>query len=96
MLGGVGVADTGQHISDGISYNHSNFLLFAELPACLADAGDFSLIGHLAEADAADAILAEHGVGTAADTAAGIGPGRELGFTGLLDFMLVFATVLSS
>ena len=48
------------------------------LPACLFDAGDLALISQFSEADTADAVVAEIGVGTAADLAAVITAGREL------------------
>ena len=47
-------------------------------PAGLANARDLARVGQLPEADAAHAVLAQHGVGTAADAAAGICAGREL------------------
>ena len=53
------------------------------LPGRLAHAGDLALIGQLAEADTAHAVVAQIGVGTAADLAAVILAAGELGL-GLL------------
>ena len=50
----------------------------AFLPACLAYAGDFALVGKLTEADTADAVLAQIRMGTATDLASVIFSGRIL------------------
>ena len=55
------------------------------LPACLAHAGDLALVGQLAEADTADAVVAQVGVGSAADLAAVITAGGLLCFLLLLE-----------
>ena len=55
------------------------------LPAGLADAGDLALVSQLAEADTADAVVAQVSVGTAADLAAVVLTGRELGRSLLLE-----------
>ena len=48
------------------------------LPAGFADAGDLALVRQLTEADTADAVVAQVGVGTAADLAAVILAGGVL------------------
>ena len=53
-------------------------LLCFALEAGLAHAGDLTLVGQLTEADTADAVVAEVGVGTAADLAAVVLAGGEL------------------
>ena len=55
------------------------------LPGSFADAGDLALIRQLTEADTADAVVAQVGVGTAADLAAVILPAGELGLALLLE-----------
>src|SRR5438132_4813319 len=44
--------------------------VFVLLPACFLDAGNETVAGHIAEADAADTELAVHGAGPAANAAA--------------------------
>src|SRR5574344_771780 len=56
-----------------------------DLEGSLANAGDLSLIRQLAEADTADAVVAQVGVRTAADLAAVVSTGRELGLSLLLE-----------
>ena len=56
-----------------------------DLPRCLSDTGDLALIGQLAEADTADAVVTQIGMGTAADLAAVVVAGGELGFFLLLE-----------
>ena len=56
-----------------------------DLERGFADAGDLALVRQLAEADTADAVVTQIGVGTAADLAAVVLAGGELGRTGLLD-----------
>ena len=46
-----------------------------KLPGRLLDAGDLTFVGQLAEADTADAVVPQVGVGTAADLAAVIAAG---------------------
>ena len=41
-----------------------------DLPRCLSHAGDLALVGQLTEADTADAVVTQVGMGTAADLAA--------------------------
>src|SRR5918993_3117466 len=53
----------------------------APLPARLGHAGDVALVGHLAQADPAQAELAVDGAGPAALAAARVRPGLELGRT---------------
>src|SRR5699024_12846353 len=55
------------------------------LPGSLLDARDLALVGQLAEAHTADAVLAQHRVGPAADAAAGVCAGGELCRAGLLE-----------
>ena len=73
-----------------IGFRHTYFLFPApikpelsrrgsfNLPACLLYAGDFALVSQLSEADTANAVIAEIGVGTAAYFAAVIAASREL------------------
>ena len=56
-----------------------------DLERGFADAGDLALVRQLAEADTADAVVPEVGVGTAADLAAVVATGGELGRSGLLE-----------
>src|SRR5215216_896626 len=51
-------------------------------PARLRHAGDEALVGHLAQADPADAELAVHGARTAALAATGVAAGLVLGLAG--------------
>jgi hypothetical protein len=55
-----------------------------DLPGCLADTGDLTLIGQLSEADTAYAVISQVSVGSAADLAAVVAAGGELGFSLLL------------
>ena len=55
-----------------------------DLPRCLLDSRNLSLIGQLPEADTADAVVPEVGVGTAADLAAVVAAAGELGLPLLL------------
>src|SRR3982750_1646825 len=48
------------------------------LPARLRHAGDVALVGHLAQADAAQPELADHRGGRAPSAATGVGPGLVL------------------
>ena len=48
------------------------------LEACLADTGDLALVGQLAEADTADAVVTQVSVGAAADLAAVVLTSGEL------------------
>ena len=59
------------------------FSIFLE--RSLTHAGDLALVSQLAEADTADAVVPEIGMGTAAQLAAVVLAGGELGRTGLLD-----------
>ena len=54
------------------------------LPGSLAYARDLALVSQLAEADTADAVVPEIGVGTTAQLAAVVLPGGELGLSLLL------------
>src|SRR4051795_1748380 len=54
------------------------------LPAGLGDAGQLAAVGHLPQADPAQAELAVHGLGAAAALAAGVGADRELRLAGRL------------
>ena len=49
------------------------------LPGCLADTGDLALVCQLTEADTADAVIAQIGVGSSADFASVIVAAGELG-----------------
>ncbi len=49
-----------------------------DLELGLANAGDLALVGQLAEADTADAVVTKIGVGAAADLAAVVAAGGEL------------------
>ena len=55
-----------------------------DLPGGLLHAGDLALVSQLTEADTADAVVAQVGVGTAADLAAVVSAGGELGLLLLL------------
>ena len=57
----------------------------AVLPRSLLDAGDLALVCQLAEANTADAVVAQVGVGAAADLAAVVLTGGVLGGLLLLD-----------
>ena len=59
------------------------FSIFLE--RSLTHAGDLALVSQLTEADTADTVVPEIGVGTAAQLAAVVLAGGELGRTGLLD-----------
>src|SRR5699024_1471931 len=52
-------------------------ILSASLPASLSDSGDLALVGEIAEAYSAYAVLSQHRVRTSADAAAGILARRE-------------------
>ena len=54
------------------------------LPGGLLHTGDLALVSQLAEADTADAVVPQVGVGTAAQLAAVIAAGGELGLLLLL------------
>jgi hypothetical protein len=60
--------------------------LQAVLPGSLLNSGNLSLVCQLAEADTADAVVAQVGVGTAADLAAVVSTGGVLSGALLLDF----------
>ena len=57
-----------------------SFRQFRELglPGCLSNTRNLALVGKIAEANTADAVLTEHGVRTAAQAAAGVSTSREL------------------
>ena len=55
------------------------------LERSLAHAGDLALVSQLTEADTADTVVPKISVGTAAQLAAVVLAGGELGRTGLLD-----------
>ena len=59
------------------------FSIFLE--RSLTHAGDLALVSQLTEADTADTVVPKIGVGTAAQLAAVVLAGGELGRTGLLD-----------
>ncbi len=59
------------------------FSIFLE--RSLTHAGDLALVSQLTEADTANTVVPEIGVGTAAQLAAVVLAGGELGRTGLLD-----------
>ena len=56
------------------------------LPAGFTHTGQFAAQGHVAEAETADAELANEGPGTPADGSTIVGAGAELGLTGSLHF----------
>ena len=56
------------------------------LPAGFTNTGNLALVGEFAEANAADSVLAENGMGPAAETATGVSPGGILGSSLLLVF----------
>ena len=58
---------------------HFNTFDSRALPAGLADTGDLALVSQFSEADTADAVLAKHRVRTAAQAAASVRTGGELG-----------------
>src|SRR5574338_732169 len=70
----AGVADAGQHVRYGICQAHRTL----PLPAGLAHAGDHPLQREIAEADSAQAELAQHRARAAAPLAAAHHPGLEL------------------
>jgi len=55
-----------------------------DLPRCLLDAGDLALVSQLAEADTADTVVTQVSVRTAAQLAAVVAAGGELGLLLLL------------
>ena len=55
------------------------------LPGCLADAGNLTLVREFSEANSADAVVTQISMGTAADLAAVVVAGGELGFFLLLE-----------
>ena len=57
------------------SFGRVGCILGNELPGSLLNAGDLALVSQLAEADTADTVLFKNRVRTAANSAAGIGPG---------------------
>ena len=59
------------------AFHHSTFVVRHSLEACLAYAGDLSLIGKFAEADTADAVIAEIRMRTTADLAAVVSASGE-------------------
>ena len=136
MLGVVRVADTGEHIRNGIgnvhrvippirlqavpvsaaryrvspeptycrwlgtgprrlrghSYGKADRMVGAsgpavpyKLPGSLPHAGDLAFVGQLPEADPADAVVTQVGVGTAADLAPVVAAGGKLGLSLLLE-----------
>ena len=70
MLRRTRVANSGEHITDGIRDLHS-FASFAIalLPACFLHAGDLTFVRQLSEADTANAVLAQISVRATADFA---------------------------
>jgi hypothetical protein len=73
VAGEICIAEPSQKVGYGIG-NHPCLL-----PAGLGHTGDHSLVCELAQADPADAELAEHGPRTAATAAPGVGPGLVAG-----------------
>src|SRR3712207_5148340 len=65
-------------------------------PGGLRDAGELALVGHLPNADPAQAELAVDGLGAAALLASGIGAYAELRLAGLLDLKRCLRHVSSS
>ena len=59
-------------------------LIDLSLPAGLADTGDLALVSQFTEADTANAVVTQVGVGTAADLAPVVCTGGELGLSLLL------------
>ena len=59
-------------------------IIDSTLPASLADTGDLALVSQLTEANTADTVVAQVGVGTAADLAAVVAAAGELGLSLLL------------
>ena len=86
VLGGVRVANPGQHIGDRIGYLHTvNLLCNCSLPAGFLNTGDLPRMGELPETDAAHAVLAEISVGPAANLTPVVSAGRILRLPALLD-----------
>jgi len=52
--------------------------VLSRLPTGLADTGDLALVGQLSKADTANAVLAKHRMGAAAQPTPGVSAGREL------------------
>ena len=69
--------------------NFINFIFFPslkhKLKTGLANSGDLALVSQFTEADTADAVVAQVSVRTAADLAAVVLAGRELGLALLLE-----------
>jgi hypothetical protein len=76
MLCGIRIADSCEHIGDGISNLHTVEPPFAIalLPAGLLDAGDLTGMSQLSEADAAYSVFAKIGVRSAADLTSVVSP----------------------
>ena len=67
-----------------------------KLPGSLLNAGDLALVREVPEADTADAVVTQVGVGAAADLAAVVAAGGELGLTLLLEYHRFLCHVISS
>jgi len=63
-----------------------NLIVKIKLPGCLSYSGNLALVCELTEADTADAVLTEVGVGSTADLASVISASRELLFLLLLKY----------
>src|SRR4051794_3341259 len=88
-IGSVIVMVTCQPFSPGFPVSHGAYGDVEEtgvcrLPAGLAHTRQFAAVRHLAQADPAQAELAEHRVRTTAALAAGVGTNLELGLLGSL------------
>ena len=59
-------------------------MIGVSLPGSLLNTGDLALVSQLSEADTADAVVSQVCVGSAADLAAIVAAGRELGLSLLL------------
>ena len=62
-----------------------------DLPRCLPHAGDLALVSQFTEADTADAVVTQVGMGTAADLASGICTCGKLRFSLLFYFERCFS-----
>jgi hypothetical protein len=78
----VGVADTGEHVGDGVGHGHVR----PPSPARLGHAGDLPGMDHVSQTHAAEQELAVHRVRATALLAPGVAPDLELGLAvGLVD-----------
>jgi hypothetical protein len=97
MSGCSGITDSSEHIGNGICDLHltSSFLSLC-LPAGLTDTRNLALVGKFPEAQTADAVFPDIGIGPTAKFAAMIRSCAELAGFCCFNFNDVFAISLSS